>query len=89
MSSKRVSFEIDEDVYDRISRVSALYGITVDEFISNALSEYLRASESDPNFRLTALVGDVCAEEKEEVLREIGNMSEDDLRIVLRKHFSV
>ena len=89
MSAKVMNFKMDEaDILD-MKTVAGIYNMSVTDLIKNALKEYLGELKKDPFYKLTVNVQEASKEESEEILSAIGNLSDDDLTVVSRKHFTV
>ena len=89
MSAQVMNFKMDEaDILD-MKTVAGIYNMSVTDLIKNALKEYLGELKKDPFYKLTVNVQEASKEESEEILSAIGNLSDDDLTVVSRKHFTV
>ena len=89
MATKALNFKMDEaDILD-MKKVASVFNMSITDLVKNAVKEYLAKLKSDPFYRLTANVEDVSAEESDEILAEIDNLSDDDLSIAAIKRFSV
>lgn len=89
MATKALNFKMDEaDILD-MKKVASVFNMSITDLVKNAVKEYLAKLKSDPFYRLTANVEDVSAEESDEILAEIDNLSDDDLSIATIKRFSV
>ena len=88
MAVKVMNFKMEEaDILDMKS-VAGIYNMSVTDLIKNAVKEYLAELKKEPLYKLTANVQEASAEESEEILDQINNLSDDDLTIVSTKHFS-
>ena len=89
MAVKALNFKMDEsDILD-MKNVAGIYHMSVTDLVKNAIKEYTTELKNDPFYRLTMNVQDASAEESSEILKEIKNLSDDDLTIVSKKRFSV
>lgn len=89
MSVKAINFKMEEtDILD-MKAVASVYNMSVTELIKNALKEYIAGLKKDPFYRLTSNVQEASAEETEEILEEIGSLTDADLAISSVKQFTV
>ena len=89
MATRVVNFKMDEaDILD-MKQVGGVFNMSVTDLIKNAVKEYLAELKSDPFYRLTANVQDASEEESAEILSEIERLTDDDLIIASKKHFTV
>ncbi len=89
MSIKAINFKMEEtDILD-MKAVASVYNMSVTELIKNALKEYIAGLKKDPFYRLTSNVQEASAEETEEILEEIGSLTDADLAISSVKQFTV
>ena len=89
MATKALNFKMDEaDILD-MKKVASVFNMSITDLVKNAVKEYVAKLKSDPFYRLTANVEDASAEESDEILAEIDNLSDDDLSIAAIKRFSV
>ena len=89
MTVKAINFKMDEAKINDMKHVVSVYHMTITDFISDAISEYLEKMKSDPFYRLTACVEDADKEETAEILEVINSMDDDDLSIASSKRFSL
>ena len=87
MSTKAVNMKLDENRIRDVKKVAAVFRKTITDVVNEALDEYLSRMKEDPFYRLTANVEDASKEETEEILKEIDQLSDDDLRIVTVRQF--
>ena len=78
----------EADIID-IKHVASVFNMPVTELVKKAVREYIAELKRDPFYRLTANVEDASAEESEEILAEINDLSDDDLSIASVKRFTV
>ena len=89
MATRALNFKMDEaDILD-MKQVAGVFNMSITDLVKNAVREYVSELKSDPFYRLTANVEEASAEESEEILAEIEEMSDDDLSIAATKRFSV
>lgn len=89
MATKMMNFKMaEEDILD-MKEVASVYNMTVTDLIKNAVNKYISELKKDPFYRLTVNVQDASAEETDEILTELNNLSDDDLTIVSTKKFEV
>ena len=89
MAVKALNFKMDEADIRDMKIVAGIYNMTVTNLIKNAIKEYITELKEDPFYRLTANVQEASAEESEEILNMIDDMSDDELKIVSAKRFDV
>lgn len=89
MSMRAMNFKMDETDIQEMKHVAGVYHMTVTDLIKNAVREYLSELKSDPFYRLTANVQEASAEESEEILTEIGRMTDEDLEISSAERFTM
>ncbi len=89
MAVKALNFKMDEADIRDIKDVAGVYHMSVTDLIKNALKEYISELKKDPFYRLTKNIQEASVEESDEILKEIGNLSDDDLTIVSSKRFSI
>ena len=88
MASKALNFKMDEAEIQDMKQVAGVFNMSVTDLVKRAIQSYLADLKKDPFYRLTTNVEEASAEESEEILTEIENMSDDDLSISSVKHFS-
>ena len=89
MATRALNFKMDEaDILD-MKQVAGVFNMSITDLVKKAVREYVSELKSDPFYRLTANVEEASAEESEEILAEIEEMSDDDLSIAATKRFSV
>lgn len=89
MAVKALNFKMDEvDIRD-MKAVAGVYNMSVTDLIKNAVKEYITELKKDPFYRLTMNIQDASAEESQEILEEIEDLSDDDLTIACTKRFDV
>ena len=89
MATRALNFKMDEaDILD-MKQVAGVFNMSITDLVKNAVREYVSELKSDPFYRLTVNVEEASAEESEEILAEIEEMSDDDLSIAATKRFSV
>ena len=89
MAVKALNFKMDENDILEMKNVAGVYHMSVTDLIKNAINDYIAELKKDPFYRLTMNVQDASAEESAEILKDIENLSDDDLTIVSKKRFSV
>jgi len=89
MAAKAMNVKLEETKILDLKQVASAFHITITDAINEALDAYLEKMKSDPYFRLTANVEEASAEENEEILRTLDEMSDDDLSISTVKRFSL
>ena len=89
MATKALNFKMDETEILDMKEVAGIFNMSVTELVRNAVKEYLDELKKDPYYRLTVNVHDASAEESEEILAEIENMTDEDLTIASTRHFTV
>ena len=92
MATKALNFRMDEKEMVDLKKVAAVFNISVTDLVKDAIKEHVTKLKKDPFYRLTANVENATeaeTEETEEILKELENMSDDDLSIVSVKHVSV
>ncbi|SDC43595.1 hypothetical protein SAMN04487864_107117 [Succiniclasticum ruminis] len=89
MATKALNFRMDEKEMVDLKKVAAVFNISVTDLVKDAIKEYVTKLKKDPFYRLTANVENATEAETEEILKELENMSDDDLSIVSVKHVSV
>lgn len=89
MTIKAVNFKMDDAELNDMKHVASVYQMTITDLIKEAVSEYLERMKADPFYRLTACVEDADEEETAEVLNTINALSDDDLMISSKKHFTL
>ena len=89
MASKAVNFKLEEIIITDMKQVATVFNKTMTDVIKEAVTEYLDKMKQDPFYRLTINVQDASEEESDEILDEIGNLSDDDLTITTVRRFTV
>lgn len=89
MATKVINFKMDEDDIIEMKNVADVFNLSVTDFIKNAINEYEESLKSDPFYRLSAYVKEASASESKEILSSLEKMSDDDLKIVSKKRFTV
>lgn len=89
MATKALNFRMDEKEMVDLKKVAAVFNISVTDLVKDAIMEHVTKLKKDPFYRLTANVENATEAETEEILKELENMSDDDLSIVSVKHVSV
>ena len=89
MAAKLYSFRIDESELIDMKQVARVYSMSVTDLIKNAIDRYMADLRKDPFYRLTENIEDADKAETEEILAQIDNMTEDDLKITSAKYFSI
>lgn len=89
MATKALNFRMDEKEMVDLKKVAAVFNISVTDLVKDAIKEHVTKLKKDPFYRLTANVENATEAETEETLKELENMSDDDLSIVSVKHVSV
>lgn len=89
MAVKTMNFKMDEADIRDMKAVAGVYNMSVTDLIKNAVKEYITELKKDPFYRLTTNVQEASAEESEEILSELADMSEEDLKIASVKRFGV
>lgn len=89
MATKALNFRMDEKEMVDLKKVAAVFNISVTDLVKDAIKEHVKKLKKDPFYRLTANVENTTEAETEEILKELENMSDDDLSIVSVKHVSV
>ena len=88
MAVKALNFKMDEAKISDMRHVASVYNMTMTDFISEAISDYLDKMKSDPFYRLTACVEDADEEETAEILEAVSSLDDDDLTIASSKRFT-
>ena len=89
MSVRAMNFKMDEAEIQEMKRVAGVYHMTVTDLIKNAVRSYISELKDDPFYRLTAHVQEALAEESEEILSAVSEMTDDDLTISSTTRFSL
>ena len=89
MATKALNFRMDEKEMVDLKKVAAVFNVSVTDLVKDAIKEHVTKLKKDPFYRLTANVENATEAETEEILKELENMSDDDLSIVSVKHVSV
>lgn len=89
MASKALNFKLEENIITDMKQVATVFNKTMTDVIKEAVTEYLDKMKQDPFYRLTINVQDASEEESDEILDEIGNLSDDDLTITTVRRFTV
>ena len=89
MATKSVNFKMDESEILDIKHVASVFNLTMTDIIKQGIKEYVNKLKQDPFYRLTSNVQDASTEESEEILKNIGELSDDDLTISSSKRFTV
>lgn len=81
--SKTISLKIDDNLFNNIKKVSALFNISSSEFIRNAVIKELDNKNNDFIVRLANVP--LCDETEENEIKELlNNLNDDDIKIVKR-----
>ena len=89
MATKAMNFKMDEAEIQEMKQVAGVYHMTVTDLIKNAVKSYITELKDDPFYRLTAHVQEASAEESEEILSAVGELTDDDLTISSSRRFSL
>lgn len=89
MATKAINIKMDEDKLADVKKVASVFHMSITDVVTDALDEYLLKMMNDPFYRLTANVEDASNEETQEILDELGSLSDDDLTIESVRRFSV
>ena len=89
MSVRAMNFKMDEAEIQEMKRVAGVYHMTVTNLIREVVRSYISELKDDPFYRLTANVQEVSAEESEEILSAVSEMTDDDLTISSTTRFSL
>ena len=89
MATKVINFKMEEDDIIEMKNVADVFNLSVTDFIKNAINEYEESLKSEPFYRLSAYVKEASASESKEILSSLEKMSDDDLKIVSKKRFTV
>jgi len=89
MATKALNIKMDEVRLADIKSVAKVFHMSITDVVMDALDEYLPKMKRDPFYRLTVNVEEASDEERQEVLEELGTLSDDDLEIASVKHFTV
>jgi len=81
MAVKAMNFKMDEMEIAEMKNIGAVYHMSLTQIVREALKEYIGKMKADPFYKLTANVMNADEEETAEILREIGNLSDEDLEI--------
>ena len=89
MALRALNFKMDdEDILD-MKHVAGVFNMSVTDLVKKAVKEYVAELKRDPFYRLTVNVEEASAEETDEILAEIEDLSDDDLTIASTKRFTV
>ena len=89
MATKALNFKMDEAEILDMKLVASVFNMSMTDVIKEAVREYVARMKKDPYYRLTMNVQDASEEESAEILKEIGNLSDDDVAISTVKQFTV
>ena len=89
MASKAINLKLDEQEVKEIKNVAEVFHMTMTDVVREAVTEYVVKMKQDPFYRLTAMVEDASEEETAEVLDVIGELTDDDLKIVNTHRFTL
>lgn len=81
MASRAMNIKFEESRISDIKDVAEVFHMTMTDVINEALDIYLTKMKKDPFYKLTSNVKYASAEESKELLRDIENLSDDDLVI--------
>ena len=81
--SKIISLKIDDNLFNNIKKVSALFNMSSSEFIRNAVIKELDNKNNDFIVRLSNVP--LCDKAEENEIKELlNNLTDDDIKIVKR-----
>ena len=81
--SKIISLKIDDNLFNNIKKVSALFNMSSSEFIRNAVIKELDNKNNDFIVRLSNVP--LCDKAEENEIKELlNNLTNDDIKIVKR-----
>lgn len=89
MAARAMNLKMEETMIADMKEVASVYNMSMTELIKEAVSEKLTELKSDPFYRLTTQVEEASAEESEEILAQIANLSDDELTIASTKRFVI
>lgn len=87
MATRAVNIKLDEEKIRAVKSVAQTFRMTMTDIFNEALDAYLADAMKDPLYRLTANAEAASAEESEEILQALENLSDDDLAIASVKKF--
>lgn len=82
MGNRALNFKMEEGEIKEMKEIASVFHMTMTDVIKAALREYMQKMKKDPYYRLTVNVQEASPEETDEILKEIEQMSDDDLTIV-------
>ena len=81
MATKAINLKLDENRIFDLKQVASVFHMTMTDIVNEALDAYLPTMKDDPFYKLTANVEEASVEESSEILAEIENLTDEDLKI--------
>ncbi len=81
---KSFNIRLDDEMLVDLKRVSSIMGKTVSDLVREGIEKILEEKKVDPYYRLTNF-SEMSQSETTEIIEEISNLSDDDLKIVKRR----
>ena len=81
MEKETLTIKWDAESLEEIRRTARVFNMTVTEFLKEAARAKLAELKNSPFYRLTQNIEDASEEESEEILKEISELSDDDLTV--------
>lgn len=85
---KSFNIRLDDEMLVDLKRVSSIMGKTVSDLVREGIEKILEEKKVDPYYRLTNF-SEMSQSETEEIIEEISNLSNDDLKIVRRRKVTI
>ena len=81
---KPISIRFDVSLLEEVKKIVDTYSITITDFIRDSVKKEVNLRKNDFFYKLAQLEY-ASAEESKEIIEELNNMDEDDLKIVKRE----
>lgn len=81
---KSFNIRLDDEMLVDLKHVSSIMGKTVSDLVREGIERILEEKKIDPYYRLTNFC-EMSQSETTEIIEEISNLSDDDLKIVKRR----
>ena len=81
---KSFNIRLDDEMLVDLKRVSSIMGKTVSDLVREGIEKILEEKKVDSYYRLTNF-SEMSQSETTEIIEEISNLSDDDLKIVKRR----
>ncbi len=76
-----MSVKFEDNMANELKKISKMFNISYSDFIRNAVCKAIDEKKKDFLYRLSS-VDEISQDEESEILQELSNLSDDDMKIV-------